>query len=52
MVCGSTGREVALEATAATTALPPVKLSMHMWDADAGKRFVILDGQRIQFRRQ
>lgn len=31
----------------ATTALPPVKLSMHMWDADAGKRFVILDGQRM-----
>lgn len=31
----------------ATTALPPVKLSMHMWDADPAKRFVILDGQRM-----
>ncbi len=26
---------------------PPVKLSMHMWDASPGKRFVILDGQRM-----
>lgn len=31
----------------AATALPPVKLSMHMWDADPAKRFVILDGQRM-----
>ncbi|MDE2407168.1 MAG: general secretion pathway protein GspB [Xanthomonadaceae bacterium] len=31
----------------ADTGLPPVKLSMHMWDADPGKRFVILDGQRM-----
>ncbi len=29
------------------TSLPPVKLSMHMWDALPGKRFVILDGQRM-----
>lgn len=29
------------------TALPPVKLSMHMWDADPARRFVILDGQRM-----
>lgn len=29
------------------TGLPAVKLSMHMWDADPGKRFVILDGQRM-----
>ncbi len=29
------------------TSLPPVKLSMHMWDASPGKRFVILDGQRM-----
>lgn len=27
-------------------ALPPLQLSMHMWDADPAKRFVILDGQR------
>lgn len=29
------------------TGLPPVKLSMHMWDADPARRFVILDGQRL-----
>jgi len=29
------------------TSLPPVKLSMHMWDASPDKRFVILDGQRM-----
>lgn len=29
------------------TGLPAVKLSMHMWDSDPGKRFVILDGQRM-----
>ena len=29
------------------SSLPPVKLSMHMWDADPSKRFVILDGQRM-----
>lgn len=31
----------------ASTGLPTVKLSMHMWDADPGKRFVIIDGQRM-----
>ena len=29
------------------TSLPPVKLSMHMWDESPAKRFVILDGQRM-----
>lgn len=29
------------------TGLPAVKLSMHMWDADPARRFVILDGQRM-----
>jgi general secretion pathway protein B len=29
------------------TSLPPVKLSMHMWDAAPARRFVILDGQRL-----
>ena len=29
------------------TALPPVKLSMHMWDESPAKRFVILDSQRM-----
>ena len=31
----------------AATGLPAVKLSMHMWDADPAKRFVIIDGQRM-----
>ncbi|MFZ5606254.1 MAG: general secretion pathway protein GspB [Pseudomonadota bacterium] len=31
----------------ASTGLPPVKLSMHVWDADPARRFVILDGQRM-----
>lgn len=30
-----------------STGLPAVKLSMHMWDADPAKRFVIIDGQRM-----
>lgn len=29
------------------TALPPIKLSMHMWDESPARRFVILDGQRM-----
>jgi general secretion pathway protein B len=28
-------------------ALPPLKLSMHMWNDDAARRFVILDGNRL-----
>lgn len=31
----------------AATGLPAVKLSMHMWDTDPAKRFVIIDGQRM-----
>ncbi|MFT3896689.1 MAG: general secretion pathway protein GspB [Thermomonas sp.] len=27
-------------------ALPPLQLSMHLWDPDPAKRFVILDGER------
>ena len=27
--------------------LPPVKLSMHMWDDVPSRRFVILNGQRM-----
>ncbi len=27
--------------------LPPLKLSMHLWDADPARRFVILDGSRL-----
>lgn len=30
-----------------TTSIPPVKLSMHMWDESPSRRFVILDGQRM-----
>ena len=29
------------------TGLPPVKLTMHMWDESPARRFVILDGQRM-----
>lgn len=28
-------------------ALPPLKLSMHLWNADPAQRFVILDGNRV-----
>jgi len=31
----------------AATSMSGVKLSMHMWDASADKRFVILNGQRM-----
>lgn len=27
--------------------LPPLKLSMHVWNNEPGKRFVIIDGQRV-----
>lgn len=30
-----------------TSMLPPIKLSMHMWDDVPSKRFVILNGQRM-----
>ncbi|MEO5962789.1 MAG: general secretion pathway protein GspB [Thermomonas sp.] len=30
-----------------TSTLPPIKLSMHMWDDAPSKRFVILNGQRM-----
>ena len=29
------------------TSMPPVKLSMHMWDASPARRFIILNGQRM-----
>jgi len=28
-------------------ALPPLKMSMHLWNADAAQRFVIIDGDRL-----
>ena len=27
--------------------LPPLKMSLHMWGADAAKRFAIIDGNRV-----
>lgn len=30
-----------------TSSLPPIKLSMHIWDPVPAKRFVILNGQRM-----
>lgn len=32
----------------ARKALPPLKLSMHMWNSDPSQRFVILDGNRVR----
>jgi general secretion pathway protein B len=29
------------------SALPPLKLSMHVFGSDSGKRFAIIDGQRV-----
>jgi general secretion pathway protein B len=29
-------------------ALPPLKLSMHLWNADSSRRFVIIDGNRLR----
>jgi general secretion pathway protein B len=34
-------------APAERKALPPLKMSMHMWNDDASQRFVILDGNRL-----
>ena len=31
----------------ARNALPPLRLSMHVWDAQASRRFAIIDGQRV-----
>ena len=44
----STDTETAVNALPADLrkALPPLQLSMHMWDPDPAKRFVILDGER------
>ena len=36
-----------LDLTVNATGLPPVKLTMHMWDEAPARRFVILDGQRM-----
>lgn len=33
--------------TAERQQLPPLKMSMHMWGPDAGKRFAIIDGNRV-----
>ena len=28
--------------------LPPLKLSMHLWDETPSRRFLIIDGQRLK----
>lgn len=33
--------------TADRQQLPPLKMSLHMWASEAGKRFAIIDGQRV-----
>lgn len=33
--------------TADRQQLPPLKMSLHMWGAEAGKRFAIIDGNRV-----
>jgi general secretion pathway protein B len=33
--------------TAERAALPPLKVSMHVWAADPARRFAIVDGQRV-----
>lgn len=45
----SDGRPMALSELDAGTRkqLPALRMSMHMWNEDAGRRFVILDGQRL-----
>lgn len=45
----SDGRPMALSELDAGSRkqLPALKMSMHMWNEDAGRRFVILDGQRL-----
>lgn len=45
----SDGRPMALSELDAGSRkqLPALKMSMHMWNEDAGRRFVIVDGQRL-----
>lgn len=45
----STSQVVSLSglSTAEREALPPLKISMHLWNADPARRFVILDGNRV-----
>lgn len=38
---------IAILGASERAALPPMKLSMHVWNSDASKRFAIIDGQRI-----
>lgn len=49
-VSGSSSESLPSIATLSSTertALPPLKLSMHVWDGEPGKRFAIIDGQRV-----
>ena len=38
---------IAILGASERASLPPMKLSMHVWNSEAGKRFAIIDGQRI-----
>ena len=38
---------LAILAPGERAALPPLKLSMHVWNSDPGQRFAIVDGQRL-----
>ena len=38
---------IAILTASERASLPPMKLSMHVWNSDPGKRFAIIDGQRI-----
>ena len=38
---------IAVLAASERAALPPLKLSMHVWNSEPGKRFAIIDGQRV-----
>ena len=38
---------IAILAASERAALPPLKLSMHVWNSEPGKRFAIIDGHRV-----
>jgi general secretion pathway protein B len=43
----ATPASIATLSSSERTALPPLKLSMHVWAEEPGKRFAILDGERV-----
>ena len=38
---------IAVLSASERASLPPLKLSMHVWNSEPGKRFAIIDGQRV-----